>query len=398
MTLSTLALHGGIPVRATMLPYGRQGITDEDITEVTRVLKSDFLTTGPEVAAFEKAFALQVNASEAVAVNNGTAALHCAVYALGIGSGDEVIIPVMTMAATANAVLMQGATPVLAEIDPNTLLINPEEVKKKISKKTKAVLAVDYAGQPADYSALHTICNEKSIPVIGDACHSLGATQQGKPAGSLAELTAFSFHPVKPITTGEGGMIVTENNEWAACMRRFRHHNISIDPEERKKRGNWFYAIEDLGYNYRLTDIQCALGRSQLKRVKERTIRRQEIAKRYDEAFARMPGIRLLKTNGGNTHSHHLYVIRWTKEKFSTDRDTIYGALQAEGIGVNLHYIPIHLLAYHGKKLGLKRGDFPIVEEAYDEMLTLPLFSSMSDQDADDVIEAVRKVHMHFTQ
>lgn len=395
---SPLALHGGKPVRATLLPYGRQSISDEDIAEVTRVLKSDFLTTGPEVAAFEKAFAEHVGAAEAVAVCNGTAALHCAVYALDIGPGDEVIIPVMTMAATANAVLMQGATPVLTEINPDTLLMNPEEVKKKINKKTKAVLAVDYAGQPADYAALHAICDEKNIPVIGDACHSLGATQQGKPAGSLTDLTAFSFHPVKPITTGEGGMIVTENKEWAARMRRFRHHNISIDPEERKRRGNWFYAIEDLGYNYRLTDIQCALGRSQLKHVEERTIRRQEIAKRYDAAFVRMPGIRTLRTYGGNTHAHHLYVIRWTKEKFSADRDTIYGALQAEGIGVNLHYIPIHLLSYHGKKLNLKRGDFPLVEEAYDEMLTLPLFSSMSDQDADDVVEAVRKVHAHFTR
>ena len=395
---SSLALHGGKPVRTTLLPYGRQLISDEDIAEVTRVLKSDFLTTGPEVTAFEKAFAAHVGASEAVAVNNGTAALHCSLYALGIGPGDEVIIPVMTMAATANAVLMQGATPVLTEIDPDTLLMDPEEVKKKINKKTKAILAVDYAGQPADYAALHIMCNEKNIPVIGDACHSLGATQHGRPVGTLADLTAFSFHPVKPITTGEGGMIVTENKEWAARMRRFRHHNISIDPEERKRRGNWFYAIEDLGYNYRLTDIQCALGRSQLQHVKERTIQRQEIAKRYDEVFIRMPGIRLLRTNGSNTHAHHLYVIRWTKEKFSVDRDTIYGALQAEGIGVNLHYIPIHLLSYHGKKLGLRRGNFPMVEQAYDEMLTLPLFSSMSDQDAEDVIEAVRKVHAHFTQ
>lgn len=396
MSASPLALHGGTPVRSHMLPYGRQNISEEDIAEVSRVLRSNFLTTGPEITTFEKAFAEETGASEAVAVNNGTAALHCATYALQIGPGDEVIVPVMTFAASANAVLMQGGTPVLVDVLPDSLLLDPEQVKAKIGKKTKAVLAVDYAGQPADYGALRALCTERGIPIIADACHSLGATQQGKAVGTLADLSCFSFHPVKPVTTGEGGMITTKRKEWADCMRRFRHHNLTLDPEERKKRGNWFYGIEDLGYNYRLTDIQCALGRSQLKRAKQWTLRRQEIAKHYDTAFSRMPGIGLLRTASGNTHAHHLYVIRWTKEKFSADRNTIFSALQAEGLGVNLHYIPVHLNAFHGEKLGLGRGDFPVAEAAYDEMLTLPLFSSMSDQDADDVIEAVQKVHAHF--
>lgn len=393
---SALAIDGGTPVRSTLLPYGRQCVSDEDIAAVTKVLRSDFLTTGPEVQAFERAFAETIGATHAVAVNNGTAALHCALYGISIGPGDEVIVPVMTFVATANAVCMQGATPVLVDVDPEALLIDPEEVKRKITRKTKAVFAVDYAGQPCNYAALRALCTEHKLTLIADACHALGATQNGIPVGKLADLSAFSFHPVKPITTGEGGMIVTENKDWADRMRRFRHHNFSLDSKERKQRSSWFYGIEDLGYNYRLTDIQCALGHSQLKNIPAWTKRRQAIAQTYDDAFNRMPGIRLLQTQPGNTHTHHLYVIRWTKDRFSTDRDTIFKTLQAENIGVNLHYIPVHLHAFYQKHFKTKPGQFPVAEAAYAEMLTLPLFSSMTNQDAGDVIEAVCKVHAAY--
>lgn len=393
---SALAIDGGTPVRSVMLPYGKQCISDEDIAEVTKVLRSDFLTTGPEVQAFEHAFAQAIGTSHAVAVSNGTAALHCTLYTIGIGPGDEVIVPVMTFAATANVILMQGATPVLVDVDPETLLIDPENAQRKITRKTKAVLAVDYAGQPCNYVALRSLCTEHRLTLIADACHALGASQNGTPVGMLADLSAFSFHPVKPVTTGEGGMIVTENAAWADRMRRFRHHNLSLDGEERKRHGNWFYGIEDLGYNYRLTDIQCALGRSQLKNIPAWTRRRQAIAKTYDDAFARIPGIRLLKTQPGNTHAHHLYVIRWTKDHFSVDRDAIFKALQAENIGVNLHYIPMHLHALYRKRLETKHGQFPVAEVAYEEMLTLPLFSSMTNGDVQNVIEAVQKVHAAY--
>ena len=395
---TALAIDGGTPVRAAMLPYGRQCVSDEDIAAITKVLKSDFLTTGPEVQAFEKAFGDMLGVTHAVAVNNGTTALHTALYGIGIGPGDEVIVPVITFAATANAVLMQGGTPVFVDTDPNTLLIDPEDTARKCTKKTKAIFAVDYAGQMCDYAALRKLCDEKKVILIADSCHAVGASQNGKPAGTVADLSCFSFHPVKPITTGEGGMIVTENKEWADRMRRFRNHNLSLDAGERNERGSWFYGIEELGYNYRLTDIQCALGRSQLKYIDAWTKRRNEIAAKYNEAFLRMPGIRPLVTHPGNTHAYHLYVIRWTKKAFSVDRNTIFKALQAEGIGVNLHYIPVHLHALYQKKFGTKPGMCPNAEEAYEEMLTLPLFSSMTDKDADDVIEAVRKVHTAYTQ
>lgn len=395
---STLAIDGGTPVRSTMLPYGRQCISDEDIAAVTKVLRSDFLTTGPEVQAFEKAFEELLRVTHAVAVNNGTTALHTALYGIDIEPGDEVLVPVITFAATANAVLMQGATPVFVDVDPRTLLVSSEDAERKCTKRTKAMFAVDYAGQMCDYPTLRSLCDKKKMILVADSCHALGASQNGKPAGTLADLSCFSFHPVKPITTGEGGMIVTENKAWADRMRRFRNHNLSLDAGERKERGSWFYGIEDLGYNYRLTDIQCALGRSQLKNISAWTKRRNAIAAKYTKAFTKMPGIRPLVTNPGNTHAYHLYVIRWTKDHFSVDRNAIFKALQAEGIGVNLHYIPVHLHALYRNRLGTKPGQCPAAEEAYEEMLTLPLFSTMSDDDARDVITAVQKVHATYRQ
>ena len=395
---ATLALNGGTPARETFLPYGHQSISEEDIAAVSKALRGDYLTTGPTVSAFESAFLAYVGVEHAVAVSNGTAALHCAMYALEIGPGDEVIVPAMTFAATANAVLMQRATPVVADVDAESLLIDPEDVERKITKKTKAVIAVDYAGQPCDYDALHTLCKKHNLFLVADACHALGATYKGQLVGSLADLSTFSFHPVKPATTGEGGMIVTRNKEWAERMRRFRHHNISIDPVQRQQHGTWFYAINDLGYNYRLTDIQCALGISQLPRVASWNERRQTIAHMYDAAFAELHAMAPLAHKNDRSHAYHLYVVRWDLERVSVDRDTIFKALYAENIGVNLHYIPIHLHALYRDQLGMKPGLCPVAEDAYTRMLTLPLFAGMTDTDAADVVEAVRKVHAHYSK
>jgi len=391
-----LALNGGTPVRATLLPYGRQSIDATDVEAVTCALKSDFLTTGSEVSAFEKEFAAMLGVPHAVAVCNGTAALHCAMHAVGIGQGDEVIVPTMTMAATANAVLMQGGRPVLCDVAPDTLLIDCADAEKKITKKTKAIIAVDFAGQPCDYDTLRALTQKHGITLVADVCHALGATYRGQSTGTLADISVFSFHPVKAMTTGEGGMIVTSNVAWADAMRKFRHHCISIDPEERKRRGSWHYSIDELGYNYRLTDIQCALGRSQLKRLPQWTKQRQHIAARFDEAFENLRGVCPLQTLSGNTNGYHLYIVRWMKDAFSADRDTIFKALYAEGIGVNLHYTPVHLLGLYRKRCGTEPGQCPHAEATFAEMLTLPLFTTMTDRDVDDVIAAVHKVHAHF--
>jgi len=389
--MPSLAIDGGTPVRTTILPYGRQSVDEEDIAAVTEVLRSDWLTTGPKVAEFEKAFAAFTGAKEAVAVNNGTAALHTAMYALNIQPGDEVIVPTMTFAATANAVVFQGGKPVFCDCDPETLLIDVRDVERKITKRTKAVVAVDYAGQPCDYDALRSICAKHHLALVSDACHALGALYHGRPVGSLADLSTFSFHPVKPLTTGEGGMITTDNVEYAARMRRFRNHGLTSDHRERHEQGSWFYEMTDLGYNERLTDFQCALGLSQLKKVPLWTKKRQEIAQKYDAAFRDLP-LDSLGVRDGVSHAYHLYVARLRLAELSADRTQVFKALRAEGLGVNVHYIPVHMHPFYRDRFGTKKGDCPVAESAYESMLSLPIFAAMTQKDSDDVIEAVTKV------
>jgi len=394
----TLALHGGTPVRSELLPYARQSVNEEDVQAVVKTLNSDWLTTGPKVAEFEKTFASFVNTKEAVAVNSGTAALHTALYAAGIGAGDEVIVPTMTFAATANAAVFLDATPVFVDSDPRTLLIDPKKVEEKITEKTKAIIAVDYTGQPCDYDSLYEIAQKKNIALIADACHALGATEHGKTVGSLADISTFSFHPVKPLATGEGGMITTNDSDAAKRMRQFRNHCISTDHRERQEQGSWFYEMTDLGYNYRLSDIHCALGISQLKRVQEWTTRRQEIAKKYDEVFAGMKWLNPLAVRNDVTHAYHLYVIQLELEQLSTDRNGIFQALRAENIGVNVHYIPVHLHPFYKGKFGTAEDLCPIAEAAYARILSLPMFASMADKDCDDVITAVEKVCTNYSK
>jgi perosamine synthetase len=374
-----------------MIPYGRQSIDEGDIDAVVEVLRSDWLTTGPKGPEFEEAFRRIVGAKFAVAVSSGTAALHAAMHALGIGPGDEVIVPAMTFAASANCVVYQGGTPVFADVDHDTLLLDPASVESRITRRTRAIVAVDYAGQPCDYEALRTLSRTRGLALVGDASHALGAADQGGPVGSIADLTTFSLHPVKHITTGEGGVVTTDDPEAAARMRRFRNHGITADHRARETQVSWFYEMTDLGYNYRLTDFQCALGISQLKKLSRWIARRREIAGRYDAAFGGHPVVRPLRVRAGAFHSYHLYVIRLGAGGLGTGRDSVFRKLREAGIGVNVHYIPVHLHPFYRRRLGTAEGMCPVAESAYGEILSLPVFPRMSDEDAEAVIRAVRE-------
>jgi perosamine synthetase len=387
-----LAIDGGAPVRDQLLPYGRQSIDADDISAVIDVLGSDWLTTGPKVDEFETAFAEATGTNEAVAVSNGTAALHAACFALGIGPGDEVIVPPMTFAASANCVLYCGGTPVFADVDPDTLLLDPGAVEAAITQRTRAVVCVDYAGQPCDYRSLGHFAERHGLALLADACHALGGSDRGRPVGSLATLSTFSLHPVKPLTTAEGGVITTDDGRLAQRMRVFRNHGITDDHRERARAGSWFYEMVELGYNYRLSDLQCALGLSQLAKLRGWIVRRQDLARRYDEAFAGLEGARPLATRDGVEHAYHLYVLRLELERIAAGRAEVFDALRAEGIGVNVHYLPVYLHPYYRRRLGTGPGVCPAAEQAYERILTLPLWPGMSNADADDVIEAVLKV------
>lgn len=391
-----LATEGGAPVRTEVLPYGRQWLDDEDVEAVVRALRSDWLTTGPLVPEFERAFAGMVGAAEAVAVSNGTAALHAAMYALGIGAGDEVLVPAMTFAASSNCVVYQGGTPVFVDVDPGTLLIDPAAAASRITPRTRAIVAVDYAGQPCDYDALRALAREHGLALVDDASHSVGGSDGGRPVGTLADLNTFSFHPVKHLTTGEGGMITTDDAALAQRMRVFRNHGITSDHRQRAEQGGFFYEMVDLGYNYRITDFQCALGLSQLRKLPEFVRRRQEIAARYDAAFARIPAVRPLAVRPGVSHAYHLYTVLLDSARLTADRGAVFAALRAEGIGANVHYIPVHLHPFYRERFGTRPGLCPVAEDAYSRLVTLPMFPQMSTGDVDDVVAAVAKVVDRF--
>jgi perosamine synthetase len=391
-----LAINGGSPVRASFLPYGRQTVDEADIQAVVEVLRSDWLTTGPKVAEFEEAFAARVGAAHAVSFSSGTAALHGAAFAAGFTAGDEAITTPLTFAATANCVLYQGATPVFADVSGDTLNLDPQQVSTKISAKTRAILPVDYAGHPADLTPILEMARRHGLIVIEDACHALGAEYGGQCVGSIADLTVFSFHPVKHITTGEGGMVTTNNRQFAETLRRFRNHGISSDARQRQSAGQWHYEMVLLGFNYRLPDIVCALGIQQLKKLDANLARRRAIAAHYTSAFGEVPGVISPASRTGANPAWHLYPIRLDLEKLAADRAQIFSALRAENIGVNVHYIPVHLHPYYRERFGYKGGEFPVAEDAYARLISLPMFHGMSDQDVEDVIAAVRKVLCHY--
>lgn len=361
------------------IPYGRQSIDESDIKAVVDVLRSDFLTTGPRVDGFETVVAEYCGARYGVAVSSGTAALHSCMHALGVGEGDEVIIPPMTFAATANCVLYQGATPVFVDVDAETLLVEPAAVESRVTARTKAIIAVDYAGQPCDWDALRAIADRHGLKLVADACHALGATYKGRKVGTLADLTVFSFHPVKHVATGEGGMVISDDDTLVDKARVFRNHGISSDFRSREKAGAWFYEMVDLGFNYRLTDIQCALGISQMRKLGRFLERRRGVAAKYAQAFAGT-AIVSLGLREECEHAYHLYVVR------VPGRDRVFRVLREAGIGVNVHYVPVHLHPYYRQILGTSEGLCPIAEEAYGEVLSLPMFPGMSDGDIDFVV------------
>ena len=394
----TLAIDGGTPVRPKLLPYGRQSIEEADIEAVVDVLRSDWLTTGPKVAEFEEAFAERVGAQHAVSFSSGTAALHAAAFAAGLKAGDEAITTPMTFAATANCVLYQGANPVFADVSPDTLNLDPEQVERRITPRTRAVLPVDYAGHPADLDPIREIAEKHGLIVIEDACHALGSRYRNRKVGSISDMTVFSFHPVKHITTGEGGMVTTNKSSYAETLRRFRNHGISTEARQRQSRGQWHYEMVLLGYNYRLTDIACALGLRQLQVLDANLARRREIALQYQTRLPGFPHCILPPVRNEAVPAWHLYPIRLGLEKLRADRAQVFRALRAENIGVNVHYIPVHLHPYYRERFGFKGGEFPVAEDAYERLISLPMFHGMSDRDVEDVILAVAKVIEHYAR
>ena len=397
--LETLAIHGGTPVRKRLLPYGRQSVDNADVQAVVEVLKSDWLTTGPKIGEFEERFAAWIGVRHAVSFSSGTAALHGAAFAAGLGPGDEAITTPMTFCATANCILYQGATPVFADVSADTLNLDPREVSKKLSartySRTKAIIAVDYAGHPAALDELGQLAKTQGALLIEDACHALGAEFQGKRVGSIADMTVFSFHPVKHLTTGEGGMVATNDARLAETLRRFRNHGISSEARQRHESGQWFYEVVLLGFNYRLTDIACALGLSQLEKLAANLARRREIAAQYAEAFWDLPAIVIPTVRDGVVPAWHLYPVRLKLELLAAGRGEIFQALRAENIGVNVHYIPVHQHPYYRERFNTEAG-YPVAEDAYERLISLPMFHSMTAQDVEDVIHALRKVVTHY--
>ena len=371
-----------------MIPYGKQTIEQDDIQAVVDVLKSDFLTTGPKIAEFEQTVADYVGAKYAVAISNGTSALHAACFAAGIGSGDEVITTPLTFAASANCVLYCGGTPVFADVDPKTYNIDPEDIRRKITDRTKAIIAVHLAGQPCDMDAIHSIAREHGLIVIEDGAHALGSVYKGKKVGSMSDMTTFSFHPVKPITTGEGGMIVTDNEDFYKKMVLFRSHGITRDDSMMTRNdGPWFYQQFDLGYNYRITDIQCALGCSQMKKLDRFLARRKEIVARYNEAFADCDNI-ITPYQLSNTESGwHLYIVQVK----NCDRRQVFENMREKGIGVNVHYIPVYMHPYY-QEHGYKNVHCANAEEIYSHIISLPLYPGLTSEQQDYVIDTLKSL------
>lgn len=376
--------------RPQILPYGRQTLDQADIDAVIAVLRGDWLTTGPMVTQFEAALCQHGGSQFAVAIANGTAALHAMYAVAGLGPGDEIIVPAITFVATANAALYVGATPIFADVDPETLLIDPHSIQKQITPRTRAIIAVDYAGQPCDYKALRAIADQHGLLLLADACHSLGGHVQGQAVGSLADMTALSFHPVKHITTAEGGAILTDDPQKADALRRFRSHGLSRTAAERAEAGTWRYEMVELGYNYRLTDMACALGLSQIQKLPQFIERRRQLAAYYHKRLAEIPAIRPLQHKEAG-HAWHLFVVRLPH------RDRAWSSLIADNIGVNVHYLPVHLHHYYQTRFQTGLGLCPVAEQAYTEILSLPLFPSMTESDQDDVIESLQKFMRTYT-
>ncbi len=392
--MEKLAIKGGCPVRSGKIYYGRQWVDEDDVQAVTKVLRGDFLTCGPKVEEMERNLEKYIGAKHAVAVSNGTAALHCACIAAGVGSGDEVITTPITFAASANCALYCGARPVFADINPETYNIDPESIRAHITDKTKAVIAVDFTGQVVDVEKIRAICDEYHLVFIEDAAHSIATKYNGKQVGSLADITTFSFHPVKTITGGEGGACITNNDEYYKKLVLAHTHGITHDEslmEGAPHEGPWYYEEIALGYNYRITDFQAALIISQMTKLDKFVSRRKEIVKRYNEAFSKIPEIIVQKEIPESDTCRHLYIIRLDLDKLTCSRKEFFDAMAAENVQCQIHYVPVYWFPYY-QRLGYEMGSCPNAEEVYKGIMSIPLYPKLTDEDVEDVIHAVKKV------
>ena len=396
--MEELAIKGGTPVRQSKIYYGRQWIGEDDIQAVAEVLRGPYITCGPKVDEAEKELAEYVGAKHAVVCSNGTAALHCACIAAGVGPGDEVITTPMTFAASANCVLYCGAKPIFADINPETYNIDPKSIEEHITAKTKAVVAVDFTGQAVQHREIRAICDKYHLVFIEDAAHAIGTKYDGKQVGSLADMTCFSFHPVKTVTSGEGGAITTNNDDYYKKLVLAHAHGITRDEEmmeEAPHEGMWYYEQISLGYNYRMTDFQAALLISQLKKLDKFIERRKEIVNRYNEAFKDVPGIIVQKEIPESDTCRHLYIIRLDLDKLSCTRREFFDAMSAENVQCQIHYVPVYWFPYY-KHLGYERGLCPNAEEVYKGILSIPLYPMLTDGEVEDSICAVKKIANYY--
>jgi dTDP-4-amino-4,6-dideoxygalactose transaminase len=393
MTDETPAKYGGTPVREEILGYGGQSITEHEKEGVFDALEGDYITRGPTVEEFEERVADLVGVEHAVATTSGTTALHLAGEAAGFGPGDEVITTPLTFVSTAHAATYAGAKPVFADIDPHRRTLDPERVREQVSDETRGLIPMHYAGHPADIQGLLEVADDHDLTVIWDACHAFGGTWRGDPIGSQRDMAMFSFHPVKNITTGEGGMVVTDDDDLAARLRRLRSFDMEYDLAGHEDEP-WYQVVEGVGYNYNVTDLQAALGLAQLDRIEGFKQRRDEIIARYDEAFGPIEGIRTPPDPIESDPMYHLYAIE-VDEAFGCDRTAFVNAMHAENIGVQVHYVPLHFHPFFQEEYGYEEGMFPDAESVYEGLVSLPLFPEMDDSDVRDVVRAVRRLARH---
>ena len=380
-------------VRTDFLPFNQPDITHAEIDEVVDTLHSGWLTTGPKTNVFERQFADYVGAPHAVAVNSCTAGLHIALAAYGIGPGDEVIVPTMTFAATANVVLHQHATPVFVDVLPGTLNINPEAVETAVTPHTKAIIPVHLYGHPCQMDALQAIAHKHNLLLIEDAAHAIGASWHEQPVGSIGDMTAFSFYATKNLVTGEGGMVTTHSGELAQKMRQWLLHGISRDAWKRySAEGSWFYEVVLPGFKYNMMDIQAAMGIHQLARLPQMQARRHALADRYTFGLSDLTAVKLPEVADEIVHAWHIFPIRLKLDQLQIDRAAFIQKLREYNIGTSVHFIPLHRHPYFQKKFNLHAAQFPLADAAYERLISLPLYSRMTDKDVDDVVMAVRRV------
>jgi dTDP-4-amino-4,6-dideoxygalactose transaminase len=385
------------PIRADFLPFHVPAIGEEEIGAVVEVLKSGWLTTGAKAQEFEQRFSRFVGSRYAVALNSATAALHLALQAVGVGAGDEVIVPTMTFAATAEVALYLKAKPVLVDCTCDSLNIDPERIAAAVTRRTKAIVPVHFAGQPCDMQAILQIAQSHGLKVIEDAAHALPAVDHGKTVGTIGDITCFSFYATKTITTGEGGMATTENPRWADTMRMLSLHGISHDAWNRySAEGSWYYEVVSLGYKYNLTDLAATLGLEQLKKVRLFADARRQIAERYTATFADLPEVLTPVCAPGKQHAWHLYVIQLDLDRLTIDRRQFIQELRNHNIGCSVHFIPLHLHPFYRDKFGYRPEDFPHAFASYQRIISLPIYPNMTTTDVTDVTSAVRRIVQRY--